>query len=282
MPHPLATVAALGFPDLPPQQLLPLYRQLGCTLAQIYRNPAAPTAPMEAVRICGDAGLVVDSIHGVFGDAHDPSSPDSAIRAAAIATYRAEADYCRAAGGRIVILHPAPSKPGQAPTPPDEAAARYEHLRDTLEALAPIAQQRQIVFAVENMPPYHPIGSDVARLAAVVRAIANPHIRCCFDTGHAFMSAGAQSQPRDTVAALQAMADLIAYIHVHDNDGHGDSHLMPFDGGIDWLPLAAAWNHFSFGGLNATLMLEVFYAEALLGEKIAAGWQRRIAALSAG
>lgn len=279
MSHALATVAALGFPDLPAPTLLPLYRELGCTRAQVYRNPAATIGAAEAARICRDAGLQVDSIHGVFGEAHDPSSPDPAKRAAAINTYRSEADYCHALGGTAVILHPAPGKPGLSPVSPDEHAARCTALRDTLEALALIAQQRQITIAVENMPPYHPLGYDVAELAAIVRSIGSAHIQCCFDAGHALMAPDAAAAPRDPAAQFQAMQDLVTYIHIHDNDGHGDTHLMPFDGILPWSALAAAWNSPKIAVAQTSLMLEVFYPPDLLREKLAAGWKEKLAPL---
>src|SRR3990172_8336743 len=79
MPY-LSTVAAFGFADFNPPTLLPLYRQLGCRGCQFYRNPENPPAPAEARRIAEDAGLPIDSVHRLFGQDLDPSTPNHPAR----------------------------------------------------------------------------------------------------------------------------------------------------------------------------------------------------------
>jgi sugar phosphate isomerase/epimerase len=52
-------------------------------------------------------------------------------------------------------------------------------------------------------------------------------LKVCFDTGHAHMGGGVQS-------AFRTLHDRIAAIHVNDNHGQKDEHLLPFEGEIDW------------------------------------------------
>ena len=43
-------------------------------------------------------------------------------------------------------------------------------------------------------------------------------------------------------------------LHLHDNDGTGDQHLLPFDGDVDWESVALILSRTAYGG---TLALEV-------------------------
>ena len=75
--------------------------------------------------------------------------------------------------------------------------------------------------------------------------------------------------------ALRVCAPAVAYLHVHDNDGRNDSHLMPGRGGetgIDWTAFREALDA---TGCAAVRMLEVFEDPALSGPGLKdrlAGW----------
>jgi len=53
-------------------------------------------------------------------------------------------------------------------------------------------------------------------------------LKICFDTGHAHLGSGVGP-------AFQALKERIASTHVHDNHRVKDDHLLPFEGGIDWV-----------------------------------------------
>jgi sugar phosphate isomerase/epimerase len=57
-------------------------------------------------------------------------------------------------------------------------------------------------------------------------------LRFNFDIGHAYLADGPADQR--IAKALEPMKDLIASVHVHDNHGEKDEHLLPYDGAIDW------------------------------------------------
>ena len=65
----LATIAAYGFPDIDIAAMLSLYRELGCSACQYYRNEHNPPNSEQALKIAMDAGVPFDSVHGVFGPA---------------------------------------------------------------------------------------------------------------------------------------------------------------------------------------------------------------------
>ena len=76
----LGTVAAIGFDGLEPGELLGLYRQLGCKVVQAYRNQERGVSFNEMSDAIAAGGMPCDSLHGVFGEQFDPSSPDEQAR----------------------------------------------------------------------------------------------------------------------------------------------------------------------------------------------------------
>ncbi len=260
MPY-LSTVAAFGFPDFNPPTLLPLYRMLGCRGCQFYRNPKNPPVLAEARRIAEDAGLPVDSIHGLFGPDLDPSSLDPQVRKTTIETYRSEGEVARQLGGWGVVVHPAPTMTEGVSVSPQERQQRQAPLRDTIAQLAAIGAELEVVYLFENVPDTSYTGNDPIGLAAILRELDHPNAKMCFDTGHAHMTC-------DTAVAARACHDVIRYLHVHDNDSVNDSHEIPGQGTINWTAQAEA-----LATLPAEVpaMLELFKSEAEIRQQIDAG-----------
>lgn len=62
---------------------------------------------------------------------------------------------------------------------------------------------------------------------ADVLSLDSPALRCCFDTGHGHMT-------RNSVDLIRAMGDRLDYVHLADNRGIDDDHLMYRQGTVDW------------------------------------------------
>lgn len=257
----LATIAPFGFADFNPPTLLPVYRQLGCVRSQFYRNPANPPRLAEARRIAEDAGLPFDSIHGVFGPEHDPSSPVEAIRRQAIETYRLEGEVALELGGPMVVVHPAPPLPRDVLETPQQREARYPPLLKSMHELALLGEELEVVYLIENIPATYCCGDEPARLARMVREIAHPNLAMCVDTGHAHMTTGA-------VAALRDCAQVIRYLHINDNNALQDSHHIPGDGTIPWEDVQPAIANLP---PDTPAMLELFWPEQTMAQRVAAG-----------
>lgn len=262
----LATVAPFGFADFNPPTLLPLYRSLGCRRSQFYRCPSNPPVWSQAKRICADAGLPIDSMHGLFGVGYDPSSPDESQRQQAMETYRREADISQQLGGPMVVVHPAPPMDRKEPVTAQERAARVNPMQKSLAELATIGEQMQVTFLIENIPANYFFGHDPAQLAKMIHSLNHPRIRMCFDTGHAHLTT-------DVVQALEDCRQVTAYLHVHDNDAVTDCHLVPGLGNLNWQALARG-----IGSLDQEMsaMLELFESEASLRKHIEAGLAERL------
>lgn len=264
----LATVAAFGFGDFNPPTLLPVYRELGCRTCQFYRNTDNPPELSDARRIAEDAGLPIDSVHGVFGFEHDPSSPDESIRQKAIETYRVEGDAALQLGGPMVVVHPSPMAKSNEDTSESARATRVDPMKRSMEELAAIGDETGVTYLIENLLDNYLFGSNAAQLAELIRDLNHPRVRMCFDTGHAHMTAGMNE-------CMEPCSDAIEYLHVNDNDAKSDSHLMPGDGTIDWDASVVLFENLP--GARVPSMLEIFYLEPKLKQMVADGLGDRLA-----
>ncbi len=142
-------------------------------------------------------------------------------------------------GARIAILHP--SAPGAA-----GATDHPDGFRQSIERLIPVAEHLDMTLAIENIPG--PLGKPEA-VAQFVEGCAHPRVRACLDTGHALLTEGAR-----TAAAFRRLAPLAAAVHLHDNDGKQDGHLIPGEGALPW---NALWESLEESGFSGPRSFEI-------------------------
>ena len=106
-----------------------------------------------------------------------------------------------------------------------------------------VAKEYDVTVCLENMPmPEFSIASP-ADILRMVRAINDDHFKICLDAGHVAMF--------KVVTAGDAVRELgneIRVLHIHDNRGSKDLHLMPWFGIIDWEDFGKALKEINFQG----------------------------------
>jgi len=100
---------------------------------------------------------------------------------------------------------------------------KFDAAFTSLEHLNIFAKERGAEILLENIP---------SELSAPERMLTffqytRMDLKVCFDTGHAHLTGGVQS-------GFHTLRERIAAIHLHDNHGEKDEHLLPFEGKIDW------------------------------------------------
>ena len=120
---------------------------------------------------------------------------------------------------------------------------KFDAAFTSVEHLKIFAKERGVQILLENIP---------SELSAPERMLAffqytRLDLKVCFDTGHAHMTGGVQ-------AAFRTLRERIAAIHLHDNHGEKDEHLLPFEGEIDW---AQTIRDFRSAGIQFPLLFEV-------------------------
>lgn len=121
----------------------------------------------------------------------------------------------------------------------DERRARnLAGLRRLLDAIG----DRELCICTENLRLHH---QSAEELLFYVEALNSPHLGICLDTGHLNISHA--SSQRDFI--LRAGKHLRA-LHIADNEGESDQHLMPFGRGtVDMEEVYAALCEIGYGGI---------------------------------
>lgn len=115
------------------------------------------------------------------------------------------------------------------------APRQIEYLYETLEALLPVVQETGVQLALENLPTWEAIPSELEGEKIMQRFHAHG-IRLWWDIGHA--------QIRENLGFINAsrwlrrLLPYIAGMHIHDVAPPGQDHLMPPRGKVDFPALA--------------------------------------------
>jgi sugar phosphate isomerase/epimerase len=246
---PLGAVIAFDFKAWDVRDEIALLQAVGVRRVQIYRNYTHGITAEYIRDMLAAAHLTVDGLHGYFqlekfevgGPTFDPSSDSEATRAASVEILRGEADFARILGCTDIAVHPV-SKDNSAADPWRSAA-----FARTARDLAAIGQAKGVRYLLENMPPKH-FGSDVGTLRRLVDAIASPHLGLLYDSGHAALSG-------DPVGIIRTMGPRLWGVHLHDNRGAEDDHLIP---GMGTLPFEAIARTLAEVGYAGSFTTEVY------------------------
>ena len=121
---------------------------------------------------------------------------------------------------------------------PDEVWAMNEEF---IATLADYAKDYGVTVCFENMPfPAFPI-TTVDHCMEMLDRLGRDNLKICLDTGHAAIFYGS-----DVAAAVRRIGDRLEAVHIHDNMGKEDEHLIPGNGVIDWDGLCAALKEIGF------------------------------------
>ena len=112
------------------------------------------------------------------------------------------------------------------------------------------ARECGIGLALENDFEYQPgqprqrvYCADTDELCELCDAFADPeHVGICYDFGHANLTGGYHRRN------LRRIGKRLKAVHVQDNHGEKDEHLLPFFGSIDWAEAMAGLAEIGFQG----------------------------------
>lgn len=169
--------------------------------------------------------LNVNSLHTTSGLAADMDnvsifSSDEQERTAAIEEVKKQIDALALLKGKIAIIHPG------GKVPEEERGLRLGKSKDSVKKLLEYSAARGIKIAIENTLD-RAICWGAEELREYVDSFQSENIGICFDTSHANLT-------QDIFIAGEICRDKIITLHLSDNFGERDDHLVPFCGKIDW------------------------------------------------
>ncbi len=185
-------------------------------------------------------GLQLADVHGSEGKEKFWYSPKEYARLAGVELVKNRIDFAARLGGDAVVMHAYP--PTQAPALAGFNALIWDQLRKSLDALQPYALERGIRIALENLIDFAGVDAGAVAMAdtadnfdLILKAYAHypaEYIGFCYDAGHAILGYSRMDR-------LAPLMERLCVLHLHDNNGQADQHLLVFAGAVDWA-LAAA------------------------------------------
>ena len=217
-------------------------------------HPSFDYADLKAFSVLGSSldnlGLELNSLHThlkYLDPECDLAATDRLQREHVVTSYRRAIDTVRAVGGGILVTHdnliPNVGEP--------DHADRKVALLENLAKIAAYGSNQGVPIAVEN----HPNGyfQHPEHLVALLEEIETSNVGICIDTGHRNLCG-------DPAQAIRIAGKHLITVHIHDNHGERDEHLLPMRGAIDWDDVFDALGQIGYPG---TFMYEISKPEDL-------------------
>lgn len=196
-------------------------------------------------KVIDDLGIKVCQIHAPYGDKFDLANFNDKERENALQEMEKWLECCYVLGSPILVIHVG----GGLGVGNSYEWQRVKELNfGSFSRLARKAKGLSVKIAVENL--YDRVarkggrfyGSLMSELKEIIEHVGTGNIGICFDTGHANIQELDLSE-----AIIEAGKSLLA-VHLGDNDGKEDQHLLPYGGTIDWKKVMVALREIKYSG----------------------------------
>ncbi len=208
------------------------YQHLVDTDNALFAKDAAgfERALLDVRRDADNAGIEIYQAHGPWRWPPQDFTPED--RAERFEKMSRAILGCEILGCPNFIIHPImPFGDWQDPEP----EKLWEMNLEFFSRLCEVAKAHDRVICFENMPMTALSLSTPEQILRFVKQINSPNMRVCLDTGHCSVFG---LSPADAVRLLGK--EYLRALHVHDNDGKADRHMLPGQGVIDWEDFARA------------------------------------------
>ena len=178
---------------------------------------------------CGGFGLKVKGVHTPSGernsDLKDYASTNEYNRLAGVELIKNRVDLAYILEAQGIIVHL--KLPWQLMEKEGFSEDYLKITYKTFDELEPYCKTRHIRLCVENVYTLPSLGCQI--FDALCRRYDSDFMGFCFDTGHACVHC-----KENQLVYAERYNDRMFMIHIHDNHGVTDEHLIPFEGVFDW------------------------------------------------
>lgn len=201
-------------------------KEAGFDLIEVWgRKPhfdfSSQVAIREVVASIKSLKMRVVSLHGPFGEGYDLSNPDREIRQRAVREIINTLNILDDLGGDKLVVHG-----GIRIKEGGNRKSYLFNMRKSVEEILKVCDKKKKILALENMLPG--IVCDSAdEVWEIVNSFTSVYIGICLDTGHAHIAG-------DLVQAAKKFQSRLLTLHISDNSGTSDQHLLPGEGNINW------------------------------------------------
>jgi sugar phosphate isomerase/epimerase len=177
----------------------------------------------RARQILARLGLSAPGCHGLTSGACSLTEEDDGARRIMLRAHLNMIKNSAELAGKTYVIHV-----GFGTWPePEQRRAAWERVRRALDKLAPAAQTLGMTLALENGFTQDFLIQSAGELVSFVSGYGHPAVGICYDSGHAHIAEG-------EVKTLKTLVPHVVTMHLHDNNGREDEHLIPGEGTIDW------------------------------------------------
>jgi sugar phosphate isomerase/epimerase len=186
--------------------------------------------------------ILVKAIHMPMNEV-DISHPEEYDRVKSIREVQKTVIAAHRLGAELVIVHPG----GMC----HKLSEREKRLSKCIKSLTEIVDfccQWNIKLAIENSLPGR-LGDQWEEIQQIISAISSENVGICLDTGHYLLN-----QQHTDIGELNLDKEPInwqkelLHIHIHDNNGKDDLHLLPGDGCFPWALLVSYLKKIQYHG----------------------------------
>jgi len=150
-------------------------------------------------------------------------------------------------GGEILVVHP-----GSKIKDEKTRKARREKSEQSLEEILKFCEHWGIKIALENTLPGK-TGDNILEILEIVKKFDSKSLGICLDTGHCNITANLYNHS-GVVECLPEIKDYLCHLHIHDNLGIEDEHILPFKGNINWREFISVLKKIKYKGF---FMMEI-------------------------
>ena len=181
-----------------------------------------------------ECGITVCQAHAPFPSSY-PDAEKTELRFAQIVQGMKNASYL---GAPMIVVHPYTHL-----SYAENADEIFELNLEFYRRLIPYAREFGIKIAIENIGRVS-VTSTPERLSKLYDTLNDPVFTICFDVGHCLL------QGVDPAEAIRVLGDRLVNgcTHVHDNDGNGDNHTLPYYGAVKWEEVMVALADIGYKG----------------------------------
>ena len=207
-------------------------------------DEAAAWLTQEGLRLHSLHAPVMERVDGRWINALSIASPDEEARSLAVRETGAALELARRVPVSVLVVHPGLQDSLLSPTVRNSRDAILRSVEEIVALASPLGVRVTLEVIPNGL-------ATAEALAGMLDQLDIPELGVCLVFGHAHLQGG-------VVDAIEALAEVLAATHIHDNGGDRDAHLAPFEGTIDWAGALLALQKVGYDG---TMMLELASAD---------------------
>jgi len=194
-------------------------------------------------------GLNIHSIHIPCAQLPDGDigSIDKGLRKESIEVVKRTLDACQLLNVPYAVIHSGGAKENLADI---ETFKKVKNIYfESIQTICDYPRKSKVKLVIENG------GSKLNTVEAIMETINlvnKDKMKICIDTGHAN---GVGKNPADMI---EKAGNLLSHLHIHDNNGTRDEHLIPGEGTINWEKVLKTLARISYQGI---FMIEAVFSK---------------------